>query len=423
MKLAVIGSGISGNVAAYHLSQRHQVTVFEADDHLGGHTHTHDLAWNGVNYAVDTGFIVFNERTYPNFLGLLNRLGVEYQPTEMSFSVKCATTGLEYNGHSLNTVFAQRRNLLRPSFYRMVREILRFNREAPALWADGKAEMSLGEFLLIHRYSSEFVHRYIIPMGAAIWSTDPQKMQDFPAALFIRFFVNHGLLELKDRPQWYVIKGGSKQYLKPLSASYTDGIRLNTPVESVRRLPSGVDISTRKYGVERFDAVVIATHSDQALRLLADPSPQETAVLGSIHYQSNEAVLHTDDSVMPQRRLAWASWNYHLQQDRNCVALTYDMNRLQGLEAPVRFLVTLNNDSGIAADKIIKRLSYQHPVYTAQTVEAQTRRSEISGRRNTYYCGAYWGNGFHEDGVVSALQAVSEFNEVQDAQSALRRAG
>ena len=422
MKIAVIGGGIAGNVAAHHLAREHRVTLFEAGSHLGGHTHTHDIERAGRHYAVDTGFIVFNDRTYPNFLKLLRELGVAYQPTEMSFSVKCDRSGLEYNGHSLNTLFAQRSNLVRPSFLRMIREILRFNREAPFALEDGSADRPLGDYLRAEGYSPEFVNHYIIPMGAAIWSTDPTRMQLFPARFFIRFFVNHGLLEISDRPQWYVIQGGSRQYLEPLSAGYADGIRLNAPVESVARLPNCVRISTRAFGAELFDAVFIATHSDQALAMLADPTEAERQVLGQLRYQRNEALLHTDASVLPRRRLAWASWNYHLQAQREQVSLTYDMNRLQGLDAPERFLVTLNNHDAVDPARVLKRLVYEHPVYTEASVAAQARRREISGTGRTFYCGAYWGNGFHEDGVVSALRALDEFAEVRRAQFALPRA-
>ncbi len=422
MKIAVIGSGIAGNVAAHHLAAEHSVTVFEAGDHLGGHTHTHDIEWDGRHYAVDSGFIVFNERTYPNFIRLLQKLGVSSQQTEMSFSIKCDATGLEYNGHSLNSLFAQRRNLLSPSFHRMVRDILRFNREAPQSLDEGRAEMPLGVYLAEHRYSREFIEHYIIPMGAAIWSTDPLQMQAFPASFFIRFFRHHGLLDLRNRPRWFVIKGGSREYLGPLSAPYANGIRLRTAVESVRRLPHGVEIRTRRHGAEFFDAVFIATHSDQALNMLADPSPAEKSILGQLRYQRNEAVLHTDESVMPVSRRAWASWNYHLQPESERVALTYDMNRLQGLDAPVRFLVTLNNTQAIAPERIIRRMVYEHPVFTPDSVAAQARRKEISGGNRTYYCGAYWRNGFHEDGVVSALQALDDFAQDRQAYDSLRRA-
>jgi predicted NAD/FAD-binding protein len=423
MKIAVIGGGIAGNVAAYHLAREHDVHLFEAGDHLGGHTHTHDIESAGETHAIDTGFIVFNDRTYPNFMRLLDEMGVAYQPTEMSFSVRSDSSRLEYNGHSLNTLFAQRRNLVRPRFLRMIREILRFNREAPADYEQGNAEVTLGEYLHSNGYSAEFINLYIIPMGAAIWSTDPVMMQQFPASFFIRFFYNHGLLDINNRPQWYVIQGGSKQYLKPMSKPYAAGIRLNTPVEWISRFANGVRVHTSAHGAEIFDAAFIATHSNQALSLLADPSASETDVLGRMQYQRNEAVLHTDTAVMPRRRLAWASWNYHIQAGQERVALTYDMNRLQGLDAPTRFLVTLNHHDAVDPDKVLKRLVYEHPLYTHDSVEAQARRHEISGVDRTFYCGAYWGNGFHEDGVVSALKALEEFKEFEHALMSLPRAG
>ena len=422
MRIAVIGGGIAGNVAAYHLCKEHEVTLFEAADRLGGHTHTHDIEWAGHHYAVDTGFIVFNDRTYPLFLQLLGELGVAFEPTEMSFSVRDDRADLEYNGHSLNTLFAQRRNLFRRDFLHMLKEILRFNREAPRSLEDGSADLPLGDYLQKQRYSKHFIDRYILPMGAAIWSTDQLQMQQFPARFFIRFFVNHGLLSLNDRPQWYVIRGGSREYLAPMSAPYASGIRLNTPVQSIARLAHGVRVVSRAHGSEVFDAVFIATHSDQALAMLSDPTRAEREVLGRLRYQRNEAILHTDTLVMPRRHLAWASWNYRLDGRRDKVTLTYDMNRLQNLDAPARFLVTLNDEEAVDPATILKRMVYEHPVYTEESVVAQQRRKEISGIDRTFYCGAYWRNGFHEDGVVSALQALEEFAEVNSAQFALSRA-
>jgi len=422
MKIAVIGGGISGNVAAYHLAKDHEVTLFEAGDHLGGHTHTHELEWQGKQYNVDTGFIVFNDRTYPNFMAMLDELGVAYQPTEMSFSVRSDSHSLEYNGSTLNTLFAQRRNLLRPSFLRMIQEILRFNREAPVDYHEGRADLSLGEYLLKNGYSADFSNLYIIPMGAAIWSTDPRMMQQFPAAFFIRFFINHGLLDITNRPQWYVIKGGSKQYLEPMKQAYADRIRLHTPVESVKRNLNNVQITTKAHGNEFYDAVVIASHSDQALKMLLDPTIAEQQVLGAIPYQGNRALLHSDKSVMPRRSLAWASWNYRIGVRDDKATLSYDMNRLQGIKAPVNFLVTLNNDDAVDPKSVIKELYYEHPVYTEQTVNAQSRLKDISGYKRTFYCGAYWGNGFHEDGVVSALKAVEEFKEFEHELMSLSRA-
>jgi predicted NAD/FAD-binding protein len=419
MKIAVIGTGIAGNVAAWHLCREHQITVFEAGSHAGGHTHTHIVDDGGRPFAVDTGFIVFNERTYPNFIALLDRLGVESQHADMSFGVKCEHTGLEYKGSSLNTLFAQRRNLLRPSFHRMLRDILRFNRESRTLLERGDDALSLGHYLRANRYSAAFTENYIIPMGAAIWSAIPQRMLAFPAAYFVRFFANHGLLDLKNRPQWRVIRGGSRRYVEKLCAPFRRHIRLNTPVTAITRRPTHVEVHSARHGMERFDRVFIACHSDQALALLRDPSPQERAILGAIPYQRNEAVLHTDTSLLPRRRLARAAWNYHrLAGDAAPVALTYNMNLLQSLETSQTFLVTLNHSAAIEPRKVIARVSYDHPVFTPAGVAAQQRQREINGIRGTYYCGAYWRYGFHEDGVVSALDALAHFRE-NDGESEL----
>ncbi|MGV6817224.1 MAG: NAD(P)/FAD-dependent oxidoreductase [Thiotrichales bacterium] len=424
MKVAVIGTGISGNVAAHHLAKEHEVTVFEAGNYVGGHTHTHDIVWEGQHYAIDTGFIVFNERTYPHFIDLLKNLQVKSRQTEMSFSVRHELSGLEYNGHSLDTLFAQRRNLFRPAFHRMVSDILRFNREAPAALRRGEAEMSLGDFLDQGRYGREFVEHYIIPMGSAIWSCDAQTMAGFPAHFFIRFFDHHGLLQIKDRPKWFVINGGSREYIKPLVSNFKDQIQLNCPVQQIRRFPDHVEITTERFGTETFDAVFIATHSDQALQILETPTKAESEVLGAIHYQRNETVLHTDPQLLPKKRKAWAAWNYHINpaaSDR--VAVTYNMNILQGLKAPVQFCVTLNDSSAIKDELVLDRMTYEHPVFTAQSIQAQTRHREINGTLRTYYCGAYWRNGFHEDGVVSALDSLAHFEDDQYAQPNLRRTG
>jgi len=425
VKIAIIGTGIAGNVAAWHLCREHEITVFEAGGHVGGHTHTHTVDDAGRPLAVDTGFIVFNERTYPNFIALLDRLGVESQPADMSFGVKCERTGLEYKGSSLNTLFAQRRNLLRPSFHRMLRDILRFNRESRTLLERGDDTLSLGDYLRENRYSAAFTENYIIPMGAAIWSAIPQRMLAFPAAYFVRFFANHGLLDLKNRPQWRVIRGGSWRYVEKLCAPYRRHIRLNTPVTAITRRATHVEVRSARHGAERFDRVFIACHSDQALALLRDPSPQERAILGAIPYQRNEAVLHTDTSLLPRRRLARAAWNYHrLTGDAAPVAVTYHMNLLQSLETSQSFLVTLNHSAAIDPRKVIARVSYEHPILTPPGVAAQRRQREINGARNTYYCGAYWRYGFHEDGVVSALDALAHFRENDgESQLSLPRAG
>ena len=412
MKIAVIGTGIAGNVAARELCREHEITVFEAAAHVGGHTHTHSIDDNGRPLAIDTGFIVFNDWTYPNFIALLDKLGVSSQPSEMSFGVKCERTGLEYKGHTLNTLFAQRRNLLRPSFHRMLRDIVRFNREARSLLEASDDSLTLGDYLRDNRYSTAFTDYYIIPMGAAIWSAEPRRMLSFPASCFARFFANHGLLNIKDRPQWRVIRGGSRSYVDKLTAPFREQIRLNTPVTGITRRATHVEVSSAGNATERFDRVFIACHSDQALAMLTDATPQEREVLGAIPYQQNDVVLHTDASLLPRRRLAWSSWNYHrLAGDNAAVAVTYNMNLLQGLSTRQTYLVTLNNSAAIDPDKIIKRLSYDHPVFTQDGIAAQQRQGEINGVKHSYFCGAYWRYGFHEDGVVSALNALAHFKE------------
>lgn len=424
MKIAVVGTGIAGNVASYHLSREHDLVVYEAGDHVGGHTHTHRVEQAGRVYDVDTGFIVYNDWTYPNFIRLLDSLGVATQPSNMSFSVRDEASGLEYNGTTLDTLFAQRRNLLRPSFWRMIRDILRFNREAPALLAGTDEGPTLGDYLAEGGYSRQFVEHYIVPMGAAIWSTAPELVQRFPARFFVRFFHNHGMLSVDERPQWRVIRGGSARYVEKLTVPFRERIRLGTPVEWVRRLPGQVLVKARGHEVESYDAVFLACHSDQALRLLADPSREERDVLGAIPYQPNEAVLHTDASLLPRSRRAWAAWNYHVPTERrSTVALTYNMNILQSLDAPEPFLVTLNHGDAIDPGKIVKRIAYDHPLYTPRGVAAQARQREINGAQRTYYCGAYWRNGFHEDGVVSALAAVEHLGEDLHAQRTLSRVG
>ncbi len=410
MKIAVIGTGIAGNVAAHHLAREHEVTVFEADDRIGGHTNTVGVEHGGRTYAVDTGFIVFNERTYPNFIELLDALGVASQDSDMSFSVRDEKTGFEYNGSNLNKLFAQRSNLFRPSFYRMISDILRFNREAPRLLEPDAPPLSLEDYLAREKYSSEFIEHFIVPTGAAIWSAKPAVMAKMPASFFVRFFDNHGMLSVNDRPVWRVIRGGSNAYVEKLVAGHRDRIRLNAPVVSIRRSAEHVEVKVQGQESERFDHVFIACHGDQALQMLADPGMREEQVLGKFHYQQNEAVLHTDDSLMPKRRRAWAAWNYHLTvsgQER--VALSYNMNILQSIEAPVQFCVTLNHTQAIDPDKIIQRFEYRHPVFTPESVAAQEFQAEINGLYRTYYCGAYWRNGFHEDGVVSALDALQHF--------------
>ena len=421
MKIAIIGSGIAGNVAAYHLHREHDITVFEAASHVGGHTHTHEIEHKGRRVAVDTGFIVCNDRTYPHFLALMDELGVELQPSDMSFSVQ-APGGLEYNGTTLNSLFAQRRNLLRPVFWRMIRDILRFNREAPTLLKSHSDVQTLGEYLDAGGYSRQFLEHYILPMGAAIWSAGTETIRNFPARYFVRFFHNHGMLSVDDRPQWCTVRGGSARYVEKLTAGFRDRIRLNTPVESVRRTPAGVFVKPTRGEAERFDRVFFACHSDQALRLLADANVVEHAVLGAIRYQSNHVLLHTDVSVLPRRKLAWAAWNYHLVDHASeRVAVTYHMNILQRISSRTPLLVTLNMADRIDSKHVIRELRYEHPVFTPDAVAAQARHAEINGSDRAYFCGAYWGFGFHEDGVASALHALDHFRQIEHAQRPLHR--
>lgn len=420
MKIAVIGTGIAGNVAAYKLRQEHEVTVFEANAYVGGHTNTVDVFDGGKKFPIDTGFIVFNDRTYPNFIKLLDEIGQDWQDSEMSFSVR--SDKLEYNGSSLDSLFAQRSNLLRPSFYKMVRDILRFNKEA-AQDVDAVPDITLSEYVANRNYGEAFLQQYLLPMAAAIWSAEPSRVLDMPAEFLFRFFRNHGLLQLKDRPTWRVIKGGSREYVRKLVAGHRDQIRLNTPVYEVSRHSSGVQIRSAGSDLETFDAVFFACHSDQALAMLSQPTAVESDVLGAIRYQSNEAILHTDERLMPQRRKAWAAWNYHVPSDAGRhVAVTYNMNILQGLRSKNQYCVTLNNASEIRTDRIIKRVQYDHPMITLDAVRAQARQNEIN-RDRFFFCGAYWRNGFHEDGVVSALQAVQHFEEwLSNEELHLRRA-
>lgn len=421
MRVAIVGAGIAGNVVARRLHAAHEITVFEADTHAGGHSHTHEIEVAGRSLAVDTGFIVFNERTYPRFTALLRELGVATRESHMSFSVRDEGTGLEYNGTSLNSLFAQRRNLLRPSFLGMVRDILRFNGNAPALLDAPGGELSLEEFLHQGRYGRAFREHYILPMGAAIWSTNPAAMLAFPARFFIRFLHNHGMLTIDDRPLWKTIRGGSARYVDQLIAPFRHRIRLATPVEWIRRLPGGAIVKPRGHEAQHFDAVFLACHSDQALGILADPSACEREVLAAIPYQRNEAVLHTDARLLPRRKLAHAAWNYHVLPGRTGpVALTYHMNILQRLDVPVPLLVTLNRSDAIDPAFIIRRMTYHHPLFTPASIAAQARQRELNGVQRTYFCGAWWRNGFHEDGVTSAEAALTHFDQ-DHAQRPLHR--
>lgn len=406
-RLAVVGTGISGLLCAERLCTAHDVVVFEAEPRIGGHTHTVTVPGATGPLAVDTGFIVCNDRTYPGFLALLQRLGVGLRPTTMSFSVRCERTGLEYNGGTPNQIFAQRRNLLRPSFWGMLRDILRFHRIALD-YRDSEA--TLGELLARGRFGRAFAAHYLVPMMAAIWSAEPERLLGMPTRFFVRFFHNHGMLSVNDRPQWYTVEGGSRSYLGPLTRSFADRIRTSSPVTAVVRRDDGVTVQTQGQPPEPFDGVVLATHSDQALAMLGDADDAERAVLGAIPYQANDVVLHTDASLLPRRRRAWAAWNYHLPAEPNPRAtLTYCMNLLQGLPGDTIYNVTLNRTDAIDPAKVLRRFVYHHPVFDAAGVAAQARVAEVGGRRRVWFAGAWCGFGFHEDGVQAALRVAADF--------------
>ena len=412
MRVAIIGSGIAGMTAAYRLHQQgHDITVYEASDYFGGHTATIDVERHGKHWAIDTGFIVFNDWTYPNFIGLIDELDVAWQYSDMSFSLRCENTGLEYNGTSLNSLFAQRLNALRPSFLRMIYDILRFNGESRSLLSEPFSTITLNDYLQRHHYSKAFINQYIVPMGRAIWSATESAMLEFPARFFVDFFDRHGFLNVNNRPVWRTIKGGSREYARKLVRPYQHRIRLNTPVTGVLRTADQVMIRTGRGDVDTHDYVVFACHSDQALGMLEQPSQIEKSALSAFPYQENEVLLHTDLRMLPRKPLARAAWNYHLlDRDQDRVALTYDMNVLQNLAAPEKFLVTLNRNQDIDPAKVLGRYVYHHPVYTPDAVAAQQRYSEVNGVNRSFYCGAYWGYGFHEDGVVSAQRMLAGFN-------------
>jgi uncharacterized protein len=411
-KIAIIGTGISGLVTAYLLAPENDIHIYEANDYIGGHTNTVPVTIKDHTYKIDTGFIVFNDRNYPNFTKLLTQNNITSQPTPMSFSVSCETTGLEYNGTSLNGLFAQRINLLRTSFYKMVLNIYRFNKDAKIfLNKNNEFDLSFSEFLERGKYGSDVRDFYIYPMASAIWSEGLDKISDAPFHFFAKFFENHGMLNINDRPQWRVIQGGSQEYVKKLTASFRNRIRLKCPVKKIRRDKNNVKIESSDKE-ETFDYVILATHSDQALSLLSNPTNEEKDILGNIHYQKNEVLLHLDSSILPKNKRAWACWNYHKTKTgvgHSCV--TYNMNMLQGIDSKESFCVSLNHKNKIDPAKIIKSINYDHPIISRKAINAQSRHHEINGINRTFYCGAYWGNGFHEDGVNSALTVTKQFGK------------
>lgn len=416
-RIAIVGTGISGLTSAYLLNRKHNITVYEANDYIGGHTATKKIDDDGESHNIDTGFIVFNDWTYPNFIKLITELGVDYQPTEMSFSVTSKAANIEYNGNSLNTLFAQRRNIFRPRFWRIISDILKFNKACKQYVADGRDTegLTLQDVITELNLSEDFARYYILPMCAAIWSSSLEQTRLFPLTFFLQFFNNHGLLNISDRPQWYTIKGGSFQYIPPLTKSFEDKIKLSCGVAKVTKEGEQWLIEDVHGGQSRFDHVVFACHSDQALAMLAEPSDKHKQVLGDIPYAANDVVMHKDNNQLPKRKLAWASWNYRLKDDATeesrPASVTYNMNILQRLEAKNTYSVTLNNTDEIEPALILRQYEYAHPQYSEKMVRAQQRRKEICGVDNLHFCGAYWYNGFHEDGVKSALDVCERFGE------------
>ena len=414
MNIAIVGSGISGLTSAYMLHRQHQVSVFEANNYVGGHTNTIEVRDEqaGRIIPVDTGFIVFNNQNYPNLTRLFEQLGVASRESDMSFSVRCDRSGLEYNGSNLEKIFSQRLNLVSPGFWLMLKDILRFHKEAPEALANKLSDMiTVDEFAATHSYSKRFIEHYLVPLGSSLWSCPAERFRKFPMLFVLDFLNNHCMLQVENRPTWRTVIGGSNQYIRPLTRGFVDRIFTRTRVTAVVRQGSGVALHFENGDVQVFDEVIMATHADQSLELVKDADAVEKSMLQLFPYQYNEAVLHTDTALLPRNERAWASWNYRIPESLNShAAVTYNMNMLQGIDSENTYCVSLNQTRDIEPSRVIRKIQYHHPVFCPGRDKAQAQHHELIQRRGISYCGAYWGYGFHEDGVRSALTVCESFD-------------
>lgn len=413
MKIAIVGTGISGLTAAYMLHRQHDVHVFEANNYIGGHTNTILVKEGNKEIPVDTGFIVFNENNYPNLCGLFDALDVESRKSDMSFSVHCEKTGLEYNGTDFNRLFSQRKNIINPAFWRMLKDIIRFNEESPVVLRDGIDDtITVAEFAEKNKFSEKFIEYYLVPLGASLWSSPAEQFRRFPIKFVLEFLNNHCMLQVNDRPQWRTVVGGSYQYIKPLTQGFREKVYLNNGVLSVIRKNNKVELILSNGTTEIFDEVILATHADTSRRLVKNIETEEHSMLDIFKYQYNEAVLHTDINVLPDNQRTWASWNYRIPAtENNHAAVTYNMNMLQGIESETIYNVSLNQTNQIDPNKIIRRINYHHPIFQPGRDIAQSQHEKLIRRRGISYCGAYWGYGFHEDGVRSALAVCATYDQ------------
>ena len=412
MRIGIVGAGISGMTAAYYLSKKHDITLFEASDYIGGHANTAIIHESGCKLPIDTGFIVFNKPNYPTLCRLFDELGVEAINTDMSFSVHCEGSGLEYNGTSLNKMFVQRRNLFNRSFLKMIKDITRFNNQATTDLMNGiDDKITVEEYAKKNHYSNMFIEYYLVPLGASLWSSPADLFRQFPMLFVIEFLHNHCMLQVNDRPQWKTVKGGSRQYVSLLTRCFAEKIKLNQPVNHVSRRVDKVEVIARDNVKHEFDELVFCCHSDQALHLIQNADDREVEILEQFLYQQNEAVLHTDTNLLPTNPSAWASWNYRIpDKSKEHVSVTYNMNMLQSIKSDNTYCVSLNQTRSIDKHKILKRIIYHHPQFSPGRSAAQANHHELIRRNRISYCGAYWGFGFHEDGAASAIRVCNAFD-------------